>query len=260
MTATVPVSVESEIFYPSADGQPVAETYDHLYALLTTLEVLKQYLKNRQATVLANQFLYYAQGFPKLRVAPDVMVIFDVAPGGRDNYKIWEEGQVPTVIFEMTSFGTKGQDEIFKKTLYEQLGVKEYWLFDPKGEWVEQQLRGYRLRGEIYEPIQDGRSEPLQLRLVVEGRLIGFYPEDTGEKLLIPGELVEALRQEVLARQQAEELVEQERQRAEQERQRTEQERQRAEQERQRAEQAELQIEQLKARLRSLNVDPDTIE
>lgn len=108
MTATLPVSVESEIFYPSADGQPVAETYDHLYALLTTLEVLKQYLTNRQATVLGNQFLYYAQGFPKLRVAPDVMVIFDVAPGGRDNYKTWEEGQVPTVIFEMTSFGTKG--------------------------------------------------------------------------------------------------------------------------------------------------------
>jgi Uma2 family endonuclease len=246
MTATVPVSVESEIFYPSADGQPVAETYDHLYALLTTLEVLKQYLKNRQATVLGNQFLYYAQGFPKLRVAPDVMVIFDVAPGGRDNYKIWEEGQVPTVIFEMTSFGTKGQDEIFKKTLYEQLGVQEYWLFDPKGEWVEQQLRGYRLRGEIYEPIQDGRSEPLQLRLVVEGRLIGFYPEDTGEKLLIPDELAQALTQEVLARQQAEELVEQERQRAEQER--------------KRSEQAELQIEQLKARLRSLNVDPDNIQ
>ncbi|MEH2115816.1 Uma2 family endonuclease [Nostoc sp.] len=257
MTATLPVSVESEIFYPSADGQPVAETYDHLYALLTTLEVLKQYLANRQATVLGNQFLYYAQGFPKLRVAPDVMVIFDVASGGRDNYKIWEEGQVPTVIFEMTSFGTKGQDEIFKKTLYEQLGVKEYWLFDPKGEWVEQQLRGYRLRGEIYEPIEDGRSEPLQLRLVIEGRLIGFYREDTGEKLLIPDELAQALKQEVLARQQAEELVEQERQRAEQERQRAEQECQRAEQERQRAEQAELQIEQLKARLRSLNVDPD---
>ncbi|MDZ8027103.1 MAG: Uma2 family endonuclease [Nostoc sp. DedQUE11] len=242
------------MFYPSADGQPVAETYDHLYALLTTLEVLKQYLADRQATVLANQFLYYAQGFPKLRVAPDVMLIFDVAAGGRDNYKIWEEGQVLTVIFEMTSFGTKGQDEIFKKTLYEQLGVKEYWLFDPKGEWVEQQLRGYRLRGEIYESIEDGRSEPLQLRLAIEGKIIAFYREDTGEKLLIADELVEALRQEVVARQQAEE--------------RAEQERQRAEQERQRAEQAQLEIEQLKAKLRSplalaqpsLNIDPDTIE
>ncbi|MBD2608194.1 Uma2 family endonuclease [Scytonema hofmannii FACHB-248] len=192
MTATLPV-VQSEIFYPSADGEPVAETYDHLYVLLTTLAVLKQYLAETQATVLANQFMYYAQGYPKLRVAPDVMVIFDVTPGGRDNYKIWEEGQVPSVIFEMTSSGTKDQDQIFKKTLYEQLGVKEYWLFDPKSEWQEEQLRGYRLRGEIYEPISDSRSEPLQLRLQAEGRLINFYREDTGEKLLIPDELAQAL-------------------------------------------------------------------
>jgi Uma2 family endonuclease len=257
MTATLPVTQQTEPFYPSADGTPVAETYDHLYALLVTLEVLRQYLVGRQATVLGNQFLYYAQGFPKLRVAPDVMVIFDVAPGGRDNYKIWEEGQVPKVIFEMTSQGTKDQDQVFKKTLYEQIGVTEYWLFDPKGEWVEENLRGYRLRGETYEQITDNRSEPLQLRLQVEGRLIGFYREDTGEKLLIPDELAQSLRQEVLARKQAEERAEQERQHAAQERQRTEQERQRAAQERQRAEQAEIQVQQLKERLRSLGVDPD---
>ncbi|MGB3650473.1 MAG: Uma2 family endonuclease [Rivularia sp. (in: cyanobacteria)] len=237
MTATLPVANQTEIFYPSADGEPVAETFDHLYALLTTLEVLKQYLANRQATVLGDQFLYYSQGFPKLRVAPDVMVIFDVAPGGRDNYKLWEEGQVPSVIFEMTSGGTQDKDRVFKKTLYEQLGVKEYWLFDPKGEWIEEKLRGYRLRGEIYESITDSRSEPLQLRLQIEGRLIGFYREDNGEKLLIPDELAEALQQEVVARQQAEELLEQQRQRAEQ---------------------AEAEVEQLKAKLRELGVEPDT--
>jgi hypothetical protein len=143
------------------------------------------------------------------------------------------------VIFEMTSGGPKEQDQVFKKTLYEQLGVKEYWLFDPKGEWVKEQLRGYRLRGDAYEPIQDNRSEPLQLRLQVEGKLISFTREDTGEKLLIPDELAEALRQEVLARQQAEEQ---------------------AQQERQRAEQAESQVEQLRAKLRSLGIDPDAIE
>ncbi|BAZ26050.1 hypothetical protein NIES4073_69560 [Kalymmatonema gypsitolerans NIES-4073] len=52
-----------------------------------------------------------------------------------------------------------------------------------------------------YEPIPDNRSEPLQVRLQVEERLIGFYREDTGEKLLIPDELAQALGQEVLARQ-----------------------------------------------------------
>ena len=29
----------SSIIYPSADGEPVAETYDHLYAILSTLVV-----------------------------------------------------------------------------------------------------------------------------------------------------------------------------------------------------------------------------
>jgi Uma2 family endonuclease len=213
----------TEIFYPCSDGEPVAESFVHLYALFATLEVLRQYLLGQQATVLGNQFLYYAQGFPKLRVAPDVMVIFNVAPGGRDNYKIWEEGVVPTVIFEMTSKSTKNKDLDEKKTLYEGLGVQEYWLFDPRGEWIEGQLRGYRLRDEEYQPITDNRSQPLQLQLQAEGQLIGFYREDTGEKLLIPQELADALVSEKVARQQAEE-----------------------------------ENERLKAQLRTLGADPDS--
>ncbi len=231
-----------EIIYPSSDGKPVAETYDHLYAIMMTLEVLRQYLTGQQATVLGNQFLYYSQGFPKLRIAPDVMVIFDVQPGGRDNYKIWEEGQVPAVIFEITSPGTKDRDLISKKDLYAQLEVKEYWLFDPKGQWITEKLQGYRLRGETYELITDNLSESLKLRLAVEDKLIGFYRLDTGEKLLIPSELTAAL-------EQAQSQAEHERQRAEQERQRAEQERQRAEQERQWAEQERQRREEIEAQL-----------
>lgn len=234
---TISSTTPTEIFYPSSDGEPVAETYVHFCALIVTLQVLRQYLLGRQATVLANQFLYYAQGYPKLRVAPDVMVIFDVPPGGRDNYKIWEEGQVPAVVFEITSEGTRQQDLGFKKTLYEQLGVKEYWLFDPNGEWIEEKLRGYRLHREAYElieddgrsPVEDDRSQPLQLRLQVEGQLIRFYRE-TGEKLLSPDEMAEALRAIEEQREQTEE----------------------------RARQAELQVDQLKAQLKALGVDPDS--
>jgi hypothetical protein len=172
-------------------------------------------LANRLGTVLANQFLYYSQGFPKLRVAPDVMVIFDVAKGGRDNYKIWEEKQVPQVIFEMTSASTRNQDQEFKKNLYEQLGVTEYWLFDPRGEWIPQQLIGYRLERDHYELIGDNCSQPLQLRLIVEGELIGFYRQDTGEKLLIPDQLATALQQEPSARQAAEARLQETQQRLE---------------------------------------------
>jgi Uma2 family endonuclease len=230
MTTTINLT-DVSIKYPSADGELVAETYIHLYAILTTLEVLKQYLTGKQATVLANQFLYYAQGFPKLRVAPDVMVIFDVSPGGRDNYKVWEEGQVPQVIFEVTSPATKNQDQKEKKLLYEQLGILEYWLFDPKGEWIKNKLLGYRLEEEIYQPITDSLSEPLGLRLEVEGELLRFYRLDTGGKLLIPTELAE----------------------------KAEQEYQRAEAERERADEAEMKAAILTQRLRELGIEPDNL-
>ncbi|MBF2085458.1 Uma2 family endonuclease [Thermoleptolyngbya sp. C42_A2020_037] len=217
-------SQSTDIVYPTGDGSPVAETFDHLYALLITLEVLKQYLRGQQATVLGNQFLYYAQGYPRARTAPDVMVIFGVEPGGRDSFKIWEEGTVPSVIFEITSPSTRIKDETFKKDLYLQLGVQEYWQFDPKGEWIPEKLRGYRLHDfttfagqeeSVYEPITDGQCQPLQLRLVAEGKLIAFYRLDTGEKLLLPEEMADALRQETLSRQEAEAIAQAERQRAE---------------------------------------------
>jgi Uma2 family endonuclease len=191
-----------EIVYPSSDGEPLAESYDHLYVIMTTLAMLLQHLKGQQATVLADQFLYYAPGFPRLRVAPDVMVIFNVAPGGRDNYKTWEEGQVPSVIFEMTSPGTQSKDDVEKKNLYESLGVSEYWQFDPRGEWIPEKLRGYRLQGDleqIYIPITNNQSTSLQLQLMVEDKIIAFYRLDNGERLLPLAELNIALEEQSAA-------------------------------------------------------------
>jgi Uma2 family endonuclease len=244
MVAT-PTSDTKDIFYPSSDGEPLAETSVHVDAIINAVVVLRQYLAQQQAIVLADQFLYYAQGFPRLRVAPDIMVIFDVPPGPRDNYKTWEEGSVPAVIFEMTSEGTRNQDQDDKKKLYEQLEVKEYWLFDPKGEWIAEQLRGYRFNGEQYVLITDGRSEPLKLRLQLEDTLIGFYREDTGEKLLVPDELVAALSAEVQARQNLEQQLEQQQQNVEQER--------------QAKEIAEHRAERLAERLRAIGINPDEV-
>ncbi len=187
-----------------------------------TLKILRQYLSDRRATVLGNQFLYYAENFPRLRVAPDVMVIFDVEPGGRDNFKVWEEGAIPSVVFEMTSAGTRQKDELTKYELYEGLGVTEYWQFDPKREWIPEQLRGYRLVGNSYGPITDGVSTVLQLRLVAEDTLIGFYDLATGQRLLNSEDLKQRLNQEA-----------------------------------QRADQTAQRAERLAAQLRALGVDPD---
>ena len=183
------------IHYPSGDGQPVAETFDHLYVILITIEVLRLYLKEEQACILGNQFLYYEEGSPMKRCAPDVMVIFGVQPGSRDNYKIWEEGEIPRVVFEMTSPGTRKEDEGFKKTLYAEIGIAEYWQFDPKGQWIKEKLRGFRWVDGEYVPIVNAQSQGLGLRLEVSGSLISFYRLDNGEKLLIPLELYEKAEQ-----------------------------------------------------------------
>lgn len=239
--STANKTTRSEIFYPSSDGEPLAESYDHLYVIMTTLAMLLAHLKGQQATVLADQFLYYAQGFPRLRVAPDVMVIFGVEPGGRDNYKIWEEGRVPSVIFEMTSPGTRTKDDVEKKHLYESLGVTEYWQFDPRSEWIPEKLRGYRLQGDeepVYVPISDNLSQVLQLRLVVEDKIIAFYRLDNGVKLLPLAELNTA--------------IEQQTQRADAEAQRAEAEAQRADREAQRARELEAQVALYQQRLGEL--------
>jgi Putative restriction endonuclease len=158
------------------------------------------------------------------------MVIYDVQPGPRDNYKIWEEQQIPKVIFEVTSAGTREQDQGLKKGLYEQLGVQEYWLFDPRGEWIPEQLQGYRLQGERYQLIDDRSSAILNLRLEVEQQVLVFYRQDTGAKLLLTDELGQKLQSEILARQQAEA----------------------------RAQSAEDQVAILRDKLRALGIDPDS--
>ncbi|NJM27791.1 MAG: Uma2 family endonuclease [Pseudanabaena sp. RU_4_16] len=222
-----------DIFYPSEDGEPLAETSMHADAIITTVAVLRNYLAafpDKSPVVLVDQFLYYAQGFPRLRVAPDVMVIFEIPQIPYDNYKIWETGKVPSIIFEITSAGTQTQDRDHKKTLYESIGVWEYWLFDPKGEWIAEHLLGYRLQQTdpdlepVYVTIADKSSQILGLQLEVEDGSIGFYRQDTGERLLIPSELSEALQVQT-----------------------------------QRAEAAEQENQRLRDRLLALGIDPDAV-
>jgi Putative restriction endonuclease len=108
------------------------------------------------------------------------------------------------VAFEMTSPSTRNQDEGFKKDLYEQMGIQEYWQFDPKGEWIPEQLRGYQLVQEVYSPIKDNISLALGLRLEPTDTLISFYRLDSEAKLLLPSELLAGWVQENQARTAAE--------------------------------------------------------
>lgn len=125
-----------------------------------------------------------------------MMVVYGIEPGRYRNYKLWEERQIPGIIIEVTSEGTRETDWGFKKRLYEQIGIREYWLFDPLGEWIAGRLRGYRLDGEgVYRPIENQVSEVLNLKLEPGEGQLDLYRLDNGEKLLPPDELAQELEQ-----------------------------------------------------------------
>jgi hypothetical protein len=81
---------------------------------------------------------------------------------------------------------------------------KDYWLFDPKGEWLEGQLEGFRLNGEGYVAIPDCQSQELGLSLSVENKKIALHRLDNGEKLPFPEELAAQVMHERQAKQELE--------------------------------------------------------
>ncbi|MDX1977528.1 MAG: hypothetical protein SFT94_07630 [Pseudanabaenaceae cyanobacterium bins.68] len=52
------VAIAPEVIYPSSDGEPLAETQEHVWAILTAVTTLTQYLGDR-AVIFANNFFYY---------------------------------------------------------------------------------------------------------------------------------------------------------------------------------------------------------
>jgi Uma2 family endonuclease len=247
-----PIDVE----YPDSDGKPVAETDFQRIPLLYAVGVLDVYFQNRpDVYVSGNICFYYEEGNPKAYLAPDVLVIFGIPKRQRRSYKVWEEGgKYPDFILEITSKSTVNEDQGSKKGLYAHWGVKEYFQCDPTADYLDPPLKGFTLVDGNYTPLptlstDDGAlvvaSQVLGLELRLKDGEFRFFDPAENKFLL-------NYQESDFARQQAELEAEEERQRAEEERQRAEEERQRAEEERQRA-------DRLAAKLRELNIDPESI-
>lgn len=123
----------TEIFYPESDGKPMAETDIHAKLLTYLRESLAIFFANRENVyVTGNIMFYYEEGYPEEVVSPDIMVCFGVNKGDRTSYKSWEENDVmPSVVIELASRSTWHKDRTEKRELYEMLGVKEYYIFNP---------------------------------------------------------------------------------------------------------------------------------
>jgi hypothetical protein len=146
-----------------------------------------------------------------------VFVTKGVEKRERENYLVWEEGQPPHVVIELTSSSTKSEDTKKKLKLYQDtLKVREYFLFDPNGDYLKPRLQGHRLRKGVYQPIAEvaGRlpSQVLGLHLERDGNTLRLWNPDTNAWLLTPQERIEQgekrAQQEAEARQKAERELE----------------------------------------------------
>ncbi|HEX4965029.1 MAG TPA: Uma2 family endonuclease [Thermoanaerobaculia bacterium] len=198
--------LEQEIEYPTSDGQPMAETPQHMQVMVDVIFGLKRrYRQVSDVWVGGNLFFFYERGNPKAKVAPDVLLAKGVRQWNRPNYKVWEDGP-PVLVVEVTSKKTRHKDQEVKKPLYQNLGVKEFVLFDPFGEYLRPPLQGFRLLRGRYQPIPleaDGslRSRTTGLWLKREGQRLRLVDVKTGEPILWQEELEAAHAREAAARQ-----------------------------------------------------------
>jgi Uma2 family endonuclease len=97
-----------EIEYPTSDGQPMAETTLHRKVMTDLIEGLeRRFQEAPNVWVGGNLFVYFERGNPRAVVAPDVVLVKGVPKWDRPIYKLWEEGEPPTFVVEVTSDKTR---------------------------------------------------------------------------------------------------------------------------------------------------------
>lgn len=200
--------------YPSSDGMPMAESDFQRKPLIYAVEALSTYFQDRDDIyVSGNLFIYYEEGNPQAAVAPDVFVVIGAVKHDRLSYRLWQEPKAPDFVLEITSRSTRSADQGTKRGLYAFLGVREYWQYDPTGDYLLPPLQGLVLRQGNYEPLPattlaDGiltlYSAVLGLELRIEQQELRFYDPASGRQLLTYPEAEQARREAEQARQEAE--------------------------------------------------------
>jgi Uma2 family endonuclease len=261
-----------DVDYPTTDGRPMAETDTHreqMFDLIKTLQ--RRYADHDNVYVSGNLLLFYVEGNKRKHISPDVMVVFGVKKAMRDHYLLWREGRAPQVVIEITSSSTRHEDMVKKKRLYLEMGVQEYFVFDPLRDYIKAQLRGWRsvdgqwvpmLRHSTYSQVLqlDFRVHEnwLRLRDPASGR---FLPNEVEIIQAAKSQAAEAEEQAAEAREQAAAAREQAaaaREQVAEAREQAAEAREQAAKAERRAQQAEAELQALRAEFRHRQVGSDS--
>ena len=188
--------------FPTSDGRPVAETPLHYRRLSDLAYCLTTFFKRRaDAYIGVNMLAYDDPREPRRHLSPDIFVAFGGAnEEEREIYKLWEE-PAPAFVLEVTSKSTRREDER-KKARYAKWGVAEYFMYDPRGEYLAPALQGFELFRGVYRPMRERAlsngerglsSGRLGLDLWLDGSTLRLYDPVAGRNLLTPEETSQRL-------------------------------------------------------------------
>ncbi len=232
---------DAELTMPEGDG--------HRLPIRDVEDALGGYFGRRRCTayVGVDLLVYYPNS---QRFAPDVFVVLDVEPHQRQKWVVSHEGRGLDFALEVLFSGDREKDLGRNVRLYAELGVSEYFVYQPKS----QHIHGFRLAtpdARVYTPIlaQRGmyRSEVLGCELATLDGGLRFYAD--GMPVPLTRELMGRLNGVVETLHQRLEVAEAARV-AEQRAREAEQQAREAEQ--QAREAAEARVAELEARLREL--------
>ncbi len=224
-----PQDIPENVILPPGDlysDEPPLETELHLEQIMLLLKCLKWLWRDRTDFYAAgNLTIYYSLSKRKSEDfrGPDFFVVLDTERKTRKSWVVWEEhGKYPNVILEILSESTANTDKEFKKKLYQNtFRTPDYFWFDP----YTLEFAGFHLVDGKYQPLEANKqghlwSQQLDLYLGINHGLLRFFTP-SGQLVPTPEEVAES--------------------------------------ERQQKELAVTRAERLAAKLRELNIDPDTI-
>ncbi|PHJ59821.1 hypothetical protein VF14_17510 [Nostoc linckia z18] len=221
--------ISKDVIFPPSDlwsDEPPLESDLHLRQIILLLQSLEWLWQDRNDFYAAgNLTIYYSPHQKKSEYfrGPDLFVVLGTERKARKSWVVWEEyGKYPNVILEILSESTVKTDKGLKKEIYQDtFRTPNYFWFDP----YTLEFAGFNLVDAKYQPLQANEqgylwSEQLGLYLGIHQQFLRLFTAD-GQLVPIPEE----------AAAQAQEA----------------------------AAQAQEKVERLAAKLRKLNIDPDTI-
>ena len=126
----------------------------------------------------SNTNVCYDPGNLNVRVLPDYYFAVGVDPEmvyNRAIYRTWVQGKPPDFVLEVASPSTARRDETTKRDIYANIGVPEYWRYDPT-EFVAPHQRPLYAVPLIGELLVDGAYQPIEIAPGPDGCIMGYSP------------------------------------------------------------------------------------